>query len=74
MGVCGKANTPHSNDGHNQEAEIHQAENYLYVRTQDLLARGTELLKRTRKGVLSKHIFSNTSPFGNNIDVMGLNR
>ncbi|XP_022145950.1 VAN3-binding protein [Momordica charantia] len=58
MGVCGKANTPHSNDGHNQEAEIHQAENYLYVRTQDLLARGTELLKRTRKGDLHWKIVS----------------
>lgn len=59
LGVCGnKGNNNHrTNDGHNQEAEIHQAENFYFAHTQDLLARGTELLKRTRKGVISVLIF-----------------
>ena len=53
-GAATKGNMQHTNGGHNQEAEPHQPENFHFAHTQDLLARGTELLKRTRKGVLSE--------------------
>ncbi|XP_038888345.1 VAN3-binding protein-like [Benincasa hispida] len=57
MGVKGN-NIHHSNDGHNQEPDLHQPENFLFAHTQDFLARGTELLKRTRKGDLHWKIVS----------------
>ncbi|KAG6571455.1 VAN3-binding protein, partial [Cucurbita argyrosperma subsp. sororia] len=59
MGACGnRGNIHHTNDGHSQEAELHQADNFLFAHTQDFLARGTELLKRTRKGDLHWKIVS----------------
>ncbi|XP_022931025.1 VAN3-binding protein-like [Cucurbita moschata] len=51
-GAATKGNMQHTNGGHNQEAEPHQPENFHFAHTQDLLARGTELLKRTRQGDL----------------------
>lgn len=48
IGFCGKGNSglPSSNSS----GELTPVENFLGIDSQDLLARGTELLKRTRKG------------------------
>lgn len=48
LGVCGKANTDQLNG--NFSGEICPADNFPVICNQDLLARGSELLKRTRKG------------------------
>ncbi|KAF4370179.1 hypothetical protein F8388_007320 [Cannabis sativa] len=56
LGVCGKASTDQLNA--NISGEICPPENLPLVWNQDLLARGTELLKRTRKGDLHWKIVS----------------
>lgn len=48
LGVCGKANMDQANS--NFSGEICPADNFPVICNQDLLAKGTELLKRTRKG------------------------
>ncbi|PON94959.1 Pleckstrin-like [Trema orientale] len=56
LGVCGKANMDDPNGSFS--GEIAPADNFPVVCNQDLLARGTELLKRTRKGDLHWKIVS----------------
>ena len=54
IGVCGKGNN-NSNSSFSSSEELVPAPNtFLGASTQDLLARGTELLKRTRKGNYSQ--------------------
>ena len=49
IGICGKG--PNSNSNSTSDSgEIISGENFLGVCSQELLAKGTELLKRTRKG------------------------
>lgn len=48
IGICGKGNN--SSSSTSDSGEIINAENFLSVCSQELLARGSELLKRTRKG------------------------
>ena len=48
LGVCGKANAEQLGSGFS--GELWAAENSAGFFNQDILARGTELLKRTRKG------------------------
>ncbi|KAL5073319.1 hypothetical protein RYX36_012303 [Vicia faba] len=49
--ICGgKANTNSSSSTSDNGGEIINADNFLSACSQELLARGTELLKRTRKG------------------------
>ncbi|KAL5081251.1 hypothetical protein RYX36_009672 [Vicia faba] len=51
IGICGgKANTNSSSSTSDSGGEIINADNFLSACSQELLARGTELLKRTRKG------------------------
>jgi hypothetical protein len=49
IGLCGKGNN-NSNSSTSDSGEIINGENFLGACSQDLLAKGTELLKRTRKG------------------------
>ncbi|TKY52661.1 VAN3-binding protein [Spatholobus suberectus] len=56
IGICGKGNN--SNSSTSDSGEIINGENFLGACSQDLLARGTELLKRTRKGDLHWKIVS----------------
>ncbi|XP_061338130.1 VAN3-binding protein isoform X2 [Gastrolobium bilobum] len=56
IGICGKGNN--SNSSTSDSGEIINGENFLGVCSQELLARGTELLKRTRKGDLHWKIVS----------------
>ncbi|GLU03564.1 hypothetical protein SLE2022_207560 [Rubroshorea leprosula] len=49
-GVCGKSNNGHSNQ--NYSGELIAADDFLSSCSQELLAKGSELLKRTRKGDL----------------------
>lgn len=48
IGICGKGNN--SNSSTSDSGEIINADNFLGTCSQELLARGSELLKRTRKG------------------------
>ena len=50
IGICGKGPNSNSNTSTSDSGEIIYGENFLGVCSQELLARGTELLKRTRKG------------------------
>ncbi|KAK4281199.1 hypothetical protein QN277_012721 [Acacia crassicarpa] len=54
LGICGKGgnNTNNSNTSTSDSGEIVNVDNFLGICSQELLARGTELLKRTRKGDL----------------------
>ncbi|KAK4558325.1 hypothetical protein RGQ29_007890 [Quercus rubra] len=54
IGICGKVNNPSSSSS----GELAPGENYLGICSQDFLAKGTELLKRTRKGDLHWKIVS----------------
>lgn len=55
IGVCGKGNNNNSNSSFSSSEELVPAPNtFLGASYQDLLARGTELLKRTRKGNYSQ--------------------
>ncbi|KAF7818354.1 VAN3-binding protein [Senna tora] len=56
IGLCGKSGNNHNSTS--DSGEIVNAENFLGVCSQELLARGTELLKRTRKGDLHWKIVS----------------
>ncbi|BBH10270.1 Plant protein of unknown function D [Prunus dulcis] len=61
IGVCGKANNGERNGSFSDELVVPSPldTTFLGVCNQDLLARGTELLKRTRKGdakMKSKHV------------------
>ncbi|KAL2323520.1 hypothetical protein Fmac_027899 [Flemingia macrophylla] len=56
IGICGKANK--NNSGTSDSGEIMNGENFLGACSQELLARGTALLKRTRKGDLHWKIVS----------------
>ncbi|KAL1351539.1 hypothetical protein AAHE18_06G103700 [Arachis hypogaea] len=63
MGISGKGNTNTNNNNSNNTStsdsgEILNGENFLGVCSQELLAKGTELLKRTRKGDLHWKIVS----------------
>lgn len=48
LGVCGKGNTCHPNGS--LSGELYPTDNFPGFCSQDILARGGELLKRTRKG------------------------
>jgi hypothetical protein len=51
IGICGgKANNNSSSSTSDSGGEVINADNFLSACSQELLARGTELLKRTRKG------------------------
>ncbi|XLU46576.1 hypothetical protein S245_041390, partial [Arachis hypogaea] len=57
IGICGKGTTITNNNNSNNTStsdggEILNGENFLGVCSQELLAKGSELLKRTRKGDL----------------------
>lgn len=52
IGICGKVNNGHPSSS--SSGELAPGENYLGICSQDFLAKGTELLKRTRKGNLQK--------------------
>ncbi|RDX93036.1 VAN3-binding protein, partial [Mucuna pruriens] len=56
IGICGKGNN--SNSSTSDSGEIINGENFLGACSQELLARGTALLKRTRKGDLHWKIVS----------------
>ncbi|KAK7393505.1 hypothetical protein VNO78_22063 [Psophocarpus tetragonolobus] len=56
IGICGKGNN--SNSSTSDSGEIVNGENFLGACSQELLARGTALLKRTRKGDLHWKIVS----------------
>lgn len=58
IGVCGKANNGERNGSFSDELVVPSPldTTFLGVSNQDLLARGTELLKRTRKGQTLKTI------------------
>ncbi|KAL6214662.1 hypothetical protein ACLB2K_014094 [Fragaria x ananassa] len=59
IGVCGKGNNNNSNSSFSSSEELVPAPNtFLGASYQDLLARGTELLKRTRKGDLHWKVVS----------------
>ncbi|CAL2280792.1 unnamed protein product [Prunus armeniaca] len=60
IGVCGKANNGERNGSFSDELVVPSPldTTFLGVSNQDLLARGTELLKRTRKGDLHWKIVS----------------
>ncbi|KAJ1375406.1 Pleckstrin-like, plant [Sesbania bispinosa] len=58
IGICGKGNNNNSNSSTSDSGEIINAENFLGACSQELLARGSELLKRTRKGDLHWKIVS----------------
>jgi len=51
IGICGKSNN--SNSSTSDSGEIMNGDNFLGACNQELLARGTALLKRTRKGNFS---------------------
>lgn len=56
IGICGKGNN--SNSSTSDSGEIINGEIFLGACSQELLARGTALLKRTRKGNFSnKHSY-----------------
>lgn len=70
IGLCGKGNN--SNSSTSDSGEIVDGENFLGACSQELLARGSELLKRTRKGninnrcnilALTVNLFSQLHPF-----------
>lgn len=50
MGICGAGNNGHPNG--NYSGELVYEENFLGACNAEFLARGSELLKRTRKGNL----------------------
>ncbi|XLR54979.1 hypothetical protein S83_005651 [Arachis hypogaea] len=57
IGICGKGTTITNNNNSNNTStsdggEILNGENFLGVCSQELLAKGSELLKQTRKGDL----------------------
>lgn len=52
IGFCVKGNNGHPSSS--SSGELGLGENYLGICSQDLLAKGTELLKRTRKGNIQK--------------------
>ncbi|KAK7826566.1 van3-binding protein [Quercus suber] len=56
IGICGKVNNGHPSSS--SSGELAPGENYLGICSQDFLAKGTELLKRTRKGDLHWKIVS----------------
>ncbi|KAG4981903.1 hypothetical protein AAZX31_10G028700 [Glycine max] len=56
IGICGKGNN--SNSSTSDSGEIINGENFLGACSQEFLARGTALLKRTRKGDLHWKIVS----------------
>ncbi|KAI5395117.1 VAN3-binding protein [Lathyrus oleraceus] len=59
IGICGgKANNNSSSSTSDSGGEIVNADNFLSACSQELLARGTELLKRTRKGDLHWKVVS----------------
>lgn len=60
LGICGKGghNNNTSNNSTSDSGEIVNVDNFLGACSQELLARGTELLKRTRKGDLHWKIVS----------------
>ncbi|KAK7285302.1 hypothetical protein RJT34_20068 [Clitoria ternatea] len=59
MGLCGKSNNSNtSNTSTSDSGEIFNGENFLGSCSQELLAKGSELLKRTRKGDLHWKIVS----------------
>ncbi|MED6196063.1 hypothetical protein PIB30_043747 [Stylosanthes scabra] len=63
IGMCGKGTTNNNNNNSNNTStsdsgEILNGENFLGVCSQELLAKGSELLKRTRKGDLHWKIVS----------------
>ncbi|WJX12110.1 hypothetical protein P8452_02646 [Trifolium repens] len=59
IGICGgKANNNSSSSTSDSGGEVINADNFLSACSQELLARGTELLKRTRKGDLHWKIVS----------------
>lgn len=49
-GICGQGPNSNTSTSTSDSGEIPKAENFLGVCSQELLAKGTELLKRTRKG------------------------
>ncbi|GAV84994.1 Auxin_canalis domain-containing protein/PH_2 domain-containing protein [Cephalotus follicularis] len=56
IGVCGKGHNRHTSNSFS--GELVDGENFLGTCSQDLLAKGSELLKRTRKGDLHWKIVS----------------
>ncbi|KAE9618417.1 putative pleckstrin-like, plant [Lupinus albus] len=58
IGLCGKGNNNNSNSSTSDSGESVNGENFLGACSQELLAKGTELLKRTRKGDLHLKIVS----------------
>lgn len=60
LGICGKGghNTNNSNTSTSDSGEIVNVDNFLGICSQELLARGTELLKRTRKGCYTNFWFT----------------
>nr|KYP46065.1 hypothetical protein KK1_032372 [Cajanus cajan] len=61
IGLCGKSinsNTNTSNTSTSDSGEVFNGENFLGACSQELLAKGSELLKRTRKGDLHWKIVS----------------
>jgi len=57
IGICGgKGNNNSSSSTSESGGEIINPDNFLSTCSQELLARGTELLKRTRKGNLINRV------------------
>lgn len=58
ISICGKGNinSNNSNTSTSDSGEIMNGENFLGACSQELLARGSELLKRTRKGIIQLSI------------------
>ncbi|KAK7378394.1 hypothetical protein VNO80_03833 [Phaseolus coccineus] len=59
IGLCGKSNNSNtSNTSTSDSGEVFNGENFLGACSQELIAKGSELLKRTRKGDLHWKIVS----------------
>lgn len=66
IGICGKGTNNSNNTSTSDSGEILNGENFLGVCSQELLAKGSELLKRTRKGksITNEAISTTQSFFG----------
>jgi len=59
IGLCGKSiNSNTSNTSTSDSGEVFNGENFLGACSQELIAKGSELLKRTRKGSIINHQYA----------------
>lgn len=64
IGLCGKSiNSNTSNTSTSDSGEVFNGENFLGACSQELIAKGSELLKRTRKGNINHQYAASTNSF-----------